>query len=378
MSVHVVGQTASVPEGTPQASAQQSLRILAVSATWLGATDYGYVRAFRRAGHSVAVVPESEYFPGHWASVPLRALRRLALPSIVRDFQAHLLAEARRLEPDLFFVFKGSYVEPQSIDAIRAMGAIAINVYPDVSFRSHGPYLPRALPKYDWIFTTKSYGVADLLHELGIISASFMPHGYDPEVHAPVTLDHCDRARYGCDASFIGTWSPKKEALLTSLKRALPHLDLKIWGHQWDRAQALGAAVVGQPVTGREYAKAVTASLVNIAILSEARGEATSGDLTTTRTFEVPAIGGFMLHERNTEVASFFEEGRECAMFGDADELVCKVRHALGQPQERDRVIQAGRGRSVKSGYSVDHKAYAVVNKVLELRSGRGRLRSSR
>ena len=35
------------------------------------------------------------------------------------------------------------------------------------------------------------------------------------------------------------------------------------------------------------------------------------GDRTTTRTFEIPASGGFMLHERNEEVLSLYREGSE-------------------------------------------------------------------
>src|SRR5262249_23122090 len=154
---------------------------------------------------------------------------------------------------------------------------------------------------------------------LGVRHASFMPHCFDPEVHAPVALDHDDQARYSCEASFIGTWSPKKEALLAHILDVLPHLELKIWWTQWERARAdLGLCVQGWAPTGREYAKAISASSINIAILSEARGEASSGDLTTTRTFEIPAVGGFMLHERTAEAQSLFVEGAECAMFADA------------------------------------------------------------
>ncbi len=38
--------------------------------------------------------------------------------------------------------------------------------WPDVSFFAHGPSIPRAVPHYDWIFTTKSFGLADLEGEI--------------------------------------------------------------------------------------------------------------------------------------------------------------------------------------------------------------------
>jgi spore maturation protein CgeB len=353
-------------DGGPALGAR--LRILTCCHSWEGATDYGFLRAFRRAGHSVVVVSDADYFPYRWSGLALRMLRRLGQRHASAEFQRALIDEARRLRPELLFVYKGALIEAETIDAIRALGAVAINVYPDVSFTVHGPLLPKSLRRFDWIFTTKSYGVGDLEREIGVRNASFMPHGYDPEVHAPVALDDKDRAKFVCDASFIGTWSPKKEALLRAVRQTLPELKLKIWGNQWERAGGgLGSWVMSEPILGREYAKAIAATAINIAILSEARGEASSGDLTTTRTFEIPAIGGFMLHERTAEAQSYFAEGQDCAMFGDADELVGMIRHYLSNPPERQRVADAGRQRAVASGYSVDDRAAGVTAKAREL-----------
>jgi spore maturation protein CgeB len=298
----------------------------------------------------------------------------LAQRRVSAEFQRILIDEARRLRPELLFVYKGALIEPATIDAIRALGAVAINVYPDVSFTEHGPLLPKSLPRYDWIFTTKSYGVGDFARDLGVRNASFMPHGYDPEVHAPVALDDKDRAKFVCDASFIGSWSPKKEALLRAVRQALPEIDIKIWGNRWERAQGdLGSAIQSCAVTGREYAKAISASRINVAILTEARREASSGDLTTTRTFEIPAIGGFMLHERTAEAQSYFAEGQECAMFGGADELVSKIKHYLANPQERQSIAKAGHRRCLTSGYSVDDRAEAVCDKLSAIQAAVGK-----
>jgi spore maturation protein CgeB len=289
---------------------------------------------------------------------------------MVAEYQKAILDAARRLEPHLLFAFKATFLKAETIDAVRARGAVAINVYPDLGFTIDGPYLARALPRYDWIFTTKSHGLRDLERILGVRNASFMPHVYDPEVHAPIELDDEDRARYACDASFIGTWTPKKEALLAYLAEALPDLKLKVWGNQWERARApaLAPVIMGDAVTGKEYAKAIRASLISIAILREARGEAALGDLSTTRTFEIPAARGFMLHERNAEVQGLFEEGRECAMFEGADELVEKMRYWLARSNERRLISMAGLERCLRSGYSVDHASTVVINKGMELR----------
>lgn len=349
-----------------------ALRILSCCNTWQGATDYGFLRAFRRAGHSVVNVSEADFFAPGWRSPALRLLRRAAMPLLLRDYQRALIAAAQALRPHLLFVYKGTFVAAETIDAVKSLGAVAINVYPDVSFTMHGALIPKALPRYDHILTTKSYGVADLAREIGVTRASFLPHGYDPETHVPVFLDAQEAGVYGSDAAFVGSWSPKKEALLRHVRERLPWLDLKIWGEGWGRANGLAGATMRRPVVGREYAKAITGAKVNVALLSHAMGEASSGDLTTTRTFEIPAVGGFMLHERTAEAQGFFEEGRDCAMFGDAEELVTTIGHFLEHPQQRLAMAQAGHARCLASGYAVDDRAASVIAKMRDILAERG------
>jgi spore maturation protein CgeB len=346
----------------------EPLRILAVSEAWQGSNAYAFVRAFRRAGHSTTILPENTFVPSNWRSLPLKVLRRILTPLAVREYSNALIEEARRLEPHLFFVFKGPFVEGRAVDAIRALGSVAVNFYPDVSFTTHGPYIPDALPRYDWVFTTKSFGITDMQRKLGITRASFLPHGYDAETHCPVPLGLRDHSKYDCDASFIGTWSPKKEEVLTKTFERLPNLRFRIWGAYWDAAPgALKNAVMGRGVHGVEYAKSICASAVNIAILSEVRSGASMGDQITSRTFHIPATGGFMLHERTDEVAQFFVEDAECAMFGDAVELAKKIAHYLAHPEERARVAKAGRRRCLLSGYSIDDRAAVVLAVVRDL-----------
>ena len=345
------------------------LRILMVCDLWQGSDSYAIARAFRREGHSVTIVSDSTYYGREWRSRVLRAARRLMRPFIVRDFNDALIKSAEGLAPHLLFVCKGMLVEPRAIEAAKRAGALATLWWPDVSFFAHGPSIPRAVPHYDWVFTTKTFGLADLKAKFGMTRASFLPHAFHPEVHRKFRCDASDQERYGCDVSFIGTWSPKKQALLEALVDARPDVKLKIWGMQWEKAGAgLARWVESREVLGAEYAKAIRLSKVNLGILSEMRKGASSGDLITARTFQIPACGGFMLHERTCEVGQFFVEGRECGMFEGADEMVAKVGYYLEHADEREAVTEAGRLRCLNSGNSVDDRVRAILAKVAELR----------
>jgi hypothetical protein len=45
-------------------------------------------------------------------------------------------------------------VTPEALRAVKKRGAVATNFYPDTSILDHGTLIPRALPLYDWVFTT--------------------------------------------------------------------------------------------------------------------------------------------------------------------------------------------------------------------------------
>lgn len=346
----------------PAASAQTNapLRILAASNLWQGANDYAFVRAFRRMGHSVRAINEREFLPA-WQNKGLKVMRKVLGRRMVKDYNAALLREAQMLKPNLFFVFKGAMIKPETLKAIKRYGAVCIQFYPDVSIHTHGPYLPETLQEYDWIFNTKSFGVRDLAEQLGMTQCSFLPHAFDPETHTPITCSHTDITQYACDLSFIGNHSEKKWKVLANLRVLPPGVSIKIWGPKaWS---CLPNLFQGAPVYGYEYAKAIQLSKINLALLSEQRSGASSGDLITARTFEIPGAGGFMLHERTPEAETYFKDGKECVFFDDGKDLADKIRYYLSHDKERRQIANAGRQRCLTSGYSTDDRARVVIEK---------------
>lgn len=336
----------------------RSYRLLCIGEMWLGSDSRDAFMALIRLGNSIQVIDEHIYSGATWRSMSTRIIRRILRPLLVRE----LYLEARRLEsvfrPHGVFVFKGNVVHPDLIRYFKKRGIPVVNYYPDVSFRTHGTYIPRALPLYDHIFTTKSWGIADMQSQLGVKNISFLEHGFDPEIHHPWRLDEEDRKLYGCDVVFIGTWSPKKEALLSHLKRSMPAVKIRIWGGAWNKSSSreLASSIVGSEITGQAYSKVLQAASICLGFLSEQRKGSTSGDLITSRTFNIPACGAFMLHERNEESIQYFTEREEAAFFESPEELVKCVRFYLKHPDIRANIARKGRERCIKSGYSIDDR----------------------
>ncbi len=292
----------------------------------------------------------------------MRALGKAARVASVREFNDEILRQAAHVPMEFFLAFKGAFVMAATLRKLRDAGTRTYLFYPDVSFRAHGPWLPEALPEYDWIFSAKRFGLTDLRAQLGVTSASLLLHGYDPDLHRPVSLSHFDRERYGCDVSFIGTWSPKKEAVLAALARARPSLRMRIWGEQWNRSEAVELAdlIAGHEVIGEEYVRAIAASTINLGILSERRTGASDDDQITSRTFHIPACGGFMLHERTEELGLLLTENEEVACYGDANELVRKIDLFLESGIHRQAITDSG-GRTVRAHHSWDARIRDIL-----------------
>jgi hypothetical protein len=351
-------------------SAYQNTKVLVVRENWLGCTGLSAFNALIRAGVQATSITEAEYLP-LWTSFPMRVLRRALRYTAVKEFNRALLRDVQRYKPDLLLVFKGPIVLADTLRTIGKMGTTRYCFYPDVSFSTHGPYLPEALPCYDWIFTTKSFGPRDLKALLGIDTVSYLPHAYDPDVHRPRIPEPRDQNEYDCDVSFIGSWSRKKAQILEGFLARRPGIKLKIWGDRWQNlagTSPLRPFTAFHSIHGPAYAMANSCSKINLGITHERVGTASSGDQITSRTFHIPACGGLLLHERSRDLLNIFTEDENCVCFDGVDELVSKVDGLLADDGRRKSIAQRGR-ELVESAHSWDHRAGSILDHYLHFRA---------
>lgn len=74
------------------------------------------------------------------------------------------------------------------------------------------------------------------------------------------------------------------------------------------------------------------------------------------RLFEITGVGGCMLTDQKSNLASLFEPDRECVVYESADECVEKARYLLDHPDEARKIGQAGRARTL-SEHTYAHRA---------------------
>ncbi|WP_297338022.1 glycosyltransferase [Algoriphagus sp.] len=340
------------------------MKLLCVGPIWRGSNAGGLFKAIARQGALIEIVDEFYQIPLEARSLLPKVIAKLSRNQFLREYNREILAKFQIFRPDIVLVYKGAFVYPETLALMKKSGTPLVNFFPDVSFRAHGNLLPKTLPVYDHIFTTKTFGITDLKTQLGISSASFIPHGFDPEIHRPIN-QFLIPEEFFCEVSFIGTFSQKKEKLLGYLVEKLPSIKLKVWGEQWHKStnSLLKPFIQGRQILGDLYAAAISASLINLGFLSEQVSGASSGDLITSRTFHIPASGGFLLHERNEQSVTYYKEDEEAAFFEDEVELVQKITKFLNQPEVREKIRQAGYHRALRE-HSLDQRAKSLVEQL--------------
>lgn len=343
-------------------------RIVSCLQSTHGSHAAAYLGALRRTGSIVLNVDSLLRAPaawGGWESTTLRVAAKLLEPSLMAEQDRILASAVDHIQPELFFTVKGATVSDRFLRYASARDVTTVNFFPDVSMTAHGKRLLRALPLYDWIFTAKSYGPSDAERLFGRTERCItIPHGYDPSIHRPMRADSRQLEIYGADVTFVGTWSPAKQRIAEGVRRCTDVLGrtFKIWGDQWaGRSKSLGDSVQGRSLLADEYALALSCSRVGLGLLSEARDGASSGDLTTTRTFEIPACGCLLIHQDNEELRSFFEVGRECLGFRDIEDLQESLADVLRDPEVGASIASAGYRRATQSGYSVDARLASML-----------------
>ena len=334
-------------------------------AKWWGSDGRALAQAFRRLGHCVLDIDEEDYLPWRWQGTTPKVLRRLFSGVWIRDYNQAVLRQAESAAYDFVLVYKGNLLQPRTVASLREQGKPVFNFYPDLSFQDHGPNIAAALGFYDCVFTTKAYHGQREIERHRIRRLEQVRHGFDGEVHRPVTVTKEMHARYGSDVSFVGCWSAKKEKQILHVLRHAPGLSVKVFGLGWKYASGEFKKRIGlnlrPAVFGDELAIVYCASKINLGLLSCGVSDPTICDQTTARTFQIPATGSLLLHEDTPEVRSLFRAGEEVLLFADNTELVEKINVAIDDVDLRMKISRQGYQRCLSEPFDYSSAAKSIL-----------------
>lgn len=335
-----------------------------------GTVGEALAHGMRLQGWAVKEVDTRGFF-SEAASVPAKIAGRLTRALSVRAYNAAICTAVERYGACVFATVKGQDILPETLKFLRRRGVLLVNYYPDFHF-SYAGLDTATLALFDLFFTTKSFQVDHLKRLMPPERVAFLHHGYCDGVHRP-HFAHLDEADYIADVTYVGNHTKYKEDWLTAIVRRLPGLRLKVIGNRWDAAAdpAVRRASTGFTLDGDHYARIIQRSKINLAVHGGAAGPEGWQDLVSTRTFEIPACKGFMLHIDNPEVRTLFDPDAEVALFESQDEMAAKIAHYLADPGARARMIERSFARCVPA-YGYDARAAVICGRIDALRAETG------
>ncbi len=333
------------------------MRILYIGQLWEGSTALGRMNTLNSLGHETVAFDVSPFSTG--SSRLLQSVAwRFNAGSVVNKINQAIWREVGGLEGIThIWVDKGVWIYPETIQYLKeATGARAVHYTPDsqiVSQRSR--HFMSSIPLYDTLVTTKEWEV-DAYKEAGARRVILTYQGYDSQF-VPRRVAESELATYGSDVCFVGHTQPHYAERLKTLSSL--NIRLRIWGDAWPRyaeRNFWAQGIVAKGLWGENYPVALACAKIGLGLLGKHIPETS-----TTRTFEIPAMGTFLLAERTALHQQLFDEGKEAEFFSSDEEMIEKTRFYLQHDEAREQIAAAGRTRCERSGYSSTELLRKVV-----------------
>jgi spore maturation protein CgeB len=212
---------------------------------------------------------------------------------------------------------------------LRELGIMCVNYSTDDPWNpSHrAEWYLRALKQYNLVFTPRRANIDDFLG-LGCAEVRYLPFAYDDELFGPVASSPDTQPH---DVLFVGGADRDRATFMSRFMRS--GLVPALVGQYWGRYPEIRKSDLGIKSAG-EIQLLTAAAAVNLCLVRHA-----NRDGNVMRSFEIPAVGGFMLVEDTSEHRALFgDEGKHVLYFDTPEKAAAKAKWALANPTERRRM----------------------------------------
>lgn len=299
--------------------------------------------ALMRLGHKVTVVCPEEGMRFGRVLNKLDALTGSILAE--RRVLRYVLEQIGDQAVDMTWVDGGRLVGPELVAELQQRSGPVLNFNHDDPYgtRDGNAWLPyrKAVPVYDLVAVVRQENVSEA-KALRARKVRLVFRTADEVAHAPRALTEEDHRRWDSEVAFIGTWMPGRGAFMADLvKRGVP---LSIYGGRWEKAPEwpfIRRAWKGTATTNDEdYARVIQCAKVCLGLLSKG-----NRDLHTTRSLEIPALGGLLCAERTAEHLHLYCGGEEAVFWSSAEECAQACHDLLADDARRQKIALRGHQR---------------------------------
>ncbi len=309
------------------------------------------LNALRRLGHGVEVVDPGACVPG----IPLigawlRYCGSVGLATLIRNRVMDKLAG--RSGFDVVWVDSGAIVSRQLVLDLKQVGKRVLNYNVDDPYGTRDLNLWRqyrsAVRAYDLVVVVRKENVEEA-KEFRAQKVLLVYRSADEVAHEPFLMSKEEQARWATEVLFIGTGFPERGEFFADL---VGHgVPLSIYGSDWAKLKQWKLI---QPywkgpglVEKYNYGAAIRSAKVCLGLLSKG-----NRDLHTTRSLEIPSLGGVFCAERTEDHLALYEENKEAVFWSSAEECAAKCQALLADDAWRRSIAENGHQRYLKNGWT--------------------------
>jgi spore maturation protein CgeB len=294
-----------------------------------------------------------------------RALFKLNIELDKSNINSKIIKQLSEKEYDVLLILKGNRIFPWTLKKIKKL-------YPKLSivswsgdnmskWHNKSIFFHYGINYYDIIL---SVNIPDYRNIEKFCSQPifYFDKRAERSLHKPLSSS---RQNFKYDVLFIGSY--EKERFKTLSYLAENGIKIDIFGNMWNNCKDnihSNLKVHYKELVGKEYVDAIYSSKISLGFLRKI-----NNDTQTSRTFEIPACGGFMLMERTDEHVKLFIESKEAEFFSNDDELLRKLKFYLKNEEVRELIAIEGRKRVESSGYFFDDLASEMIDIINKVRN---------
>lgn len=340
-----------------------NLKILIYGEPYDWAMAVNLMESFKLLNHSAKIFDYTKYmYRTKKFNLYNRFLDRVLYLKISNDINYALLNEVKKEHFDILVVLKGVHISRNTLSELKNRIKYIVNWNPDDFFNplNSSRQLLDCFNIYDCIFSPREH-LFEEYRKFGAKNIKLLNWYYLPKYEINGSIDKSEYSLYESSIVFIGTWSKRREKILTTL---MNFENVKIFGNGWNKASSNFQKKINcnQPVFADEMSKIMFLSKININILT-----IENRDTTNLRNFEIPAFKGFQIAEETSAIKKIFKNNEEIVLYNSPDELAEKCQYYLKNVEAYDKIKKQGYETIVNGKNTILDRAYEIIETIAEI-----------
>jgi spore maturation protein CgeB len=282
-----------------------------------------------------------------WRAICWRVLGHR--PASYNKYQRILQRHLDESKPDILITTGVSPVSADTLEFAKKIKVTCANFSTDDPWnKSHidKRYL-KSIPYYDAIFTPRRVNITDF-NKSGAKRVEYLPFAYDPRFIKTENIDNDKKI----DVLFVGGGDRDRIAMLLPICRS--EFNVVIHGNYWGNDPSITKSLRGQ-VGYQELCKATLKAKINLCLVRRA-----NRDEHVMRSYEIPAIGGFVLAEDTIDHRELY--GDSACYFKTAEDIVVQVRKILNNEHMRSTMSEQCQKKIISENNTYTDRLKTILN----------------